>query len=174
MEKRYKEIDGVKYQVIQNTILGSNVVPVGESLPEVTTSDNGKLLGVSSGEWTPVDAPSGLTLYGPYIFTNSESVTLNSNNITSVNLDIILGPDFSTQYILSNEDFPIKIMPVAFNAANTFAAVNAMFMPDLSENSIVPPYLNVYYFGDSLNNTIYDNGAAITFYTDKPLSVYTS
>lgn len=60
MEKRYKEIDGVRYQVIQNTILGSNVIPVGESLPEVTTSDNGKLLGVSSGEWTPVDAPSGL------------------------------------------------------------------------------------------------------------------
>lgn len=60
MEKRYKEIDGVKYQVIQNTILGSNVVPVGETLPEVTTSDNGKLLGVSSGEWTPVEAPSGL------------------------------------------------------------------------------------------------------------------
>lgn len=60
MEKRYKEVDGVRYQVIQNTILGSNVVPVGESLPEVTTSDNGKLLGVSSGEWTPVDAPSGL------------------------------------------------------------------------------------------------------------------
>lgn len=61
MEKRYKEIDGVRYQVIQNTILGSNVVPVGESLPEVTTSDSGKLLGVdSSGEWVPVEAPSGL------------------------------------------------------------------------------------------------------------------
>ena len=57
----YKEIDGVRYQVVNNTFLGSNLIPVGETLPDVSVSDNGKLLGVdSSGEWVPVDAPSGL------------------------------------------------------------------------------------------------------------------
>lgn len=50
----------------------------GSALPDVTSADNGKVLGVDNGEWEVVNAPSGL----PNIPANSMgyALTVNANN----------------------------------------------------------------------------------------------
>lgn len=59
-EKRYKEINGVRYEVVPNPDLGSNVIPVAGSsdIPEIETGDGGKVLTVkedeSGTEWAAV------------------------------------------------------------------------------------------------------------------------
>ena len=45
-------------------------------LPPVTTSDNGKVLGVSSGAWTVTDAPGGL----PSVTSADEGKVLTVNS----------------------------------------------------------------------------------------------
>ena len=73
----YKEVDGVRYQVVNNTFLGSNLIPVdaGGSLPEVDGSDNGKVLTVVAGEWDAAAVPKEL----PSVAGNAGKVlTVNS------------------------------------------------------------------------------------------------
>ena len=52
MAKRYKEIDGVRYQVVPNPDLGTNVIPEPEpaELPKIETGDGGKVLTVKANE----------------------------------------------------------------------------------------------------------------------------
>lgn len=74
---KYKEVDGVRYQVLNNTFLGSNLIPVdaGGSLPEVDASDNGKVLTVVAGEWDAAAVPKEL----PSVAGNAGKVlTVNS------------------------------------------------------------------------------------------------
>jgi hypothetical protein len=47
-----------KWQVYVNSINGKSASDA--LLPTVSSTDNGKVLGVSSGAWAAVDAPSGL------------------------------------------------------------------------------------------------------------------
>lgn len=73
----YKEVDGVRYQVVNNTFLGSNLIPVdaGGSLPEVSGYDNGKVLTVVAGEWNAAAVPKEL----PSVAGNAGKVlTVNS------------------------------------------------------------------------------------------------
>lgn len=64
-EKRYKEINGVRYEVVPNPDPGSNVIPVAGSsdLPEIVSGDGGKVLTVkedeSGTEWASVPEPEG-------------------------------------------------------------------------------------------------------------------
>lgn len=59
-EKRYKEINGIRYEVVPNPDTGSNVIPVSGSsdLPEIESGDGGKVLTVkedeSGTEWSDV------------------------------------------------------------------------------------------------------------------------
>ena len=65
-EKRYKEIDGVRYEILPNPDLGSNLLGSGGSLPEIESGDGGKVLTVNDAEtgteWASIPAPSGVIM----------------------------------------------------------------------------------------------------------------
>lgn len=98
MEKKYKYIDGVKYEVVPNYDLGSDVISAeggGSDLPEYSAAEAGKVLSVDSEgtglEWSEIQGGGGLTLYGPYVFQLDPAtpVSVSPSSILSTQLPVI-------------------------------------------------------------------------------------
>ena len=70
-----------------------------QALPTVTGADNGKLMGVSSGEWAAVDAPKELpTVSGS---DNGKKLGVSGGVWTAVAAELPANPDSNGTYVLT-------------------------------------------------------------------------
>lgn len=86
--------DYIDEKCIPDTIARvSDLGEIGSGLPEVTTGNNGQILGVSNGAWTVMSAPSGL----PAVSASNNGQLLGVNNGTWVAMDAPSGlPEATT------------------------------------------------------------------------------
>lgn len=114
-EKRYKEINGVRYEVVPNPDTGSNVIPVAGSsdLPEIESGDGGKVLTVkedeSGTEWAEVS--SGIALYGLYILQGevSSNIAYGTSGVVHItSIEALAGDPVDTS-VLQEGDFFVTV-----------------------------------------------------------------
>lgn len=100
-------------------------------LPQITTSDNGKLLGVDNGRWTKVDPPSGL----PGVTESDNSKVLMTNDIGEIEWGDFPDPSNIFTVTVDNHD-PYSVSQTFADTMAAYDAEKTVMLID--DNHIVP------------------------------------
>lgn len=106
---------------------GSTWMALDAELPQVSSTDNGKFLGVSSGAWTKVDAPSGVALF--------EGATAPLSSINAKIGDLYKNTSNGDIYVCTNYIDP--------NNITTLTGLTVVFSDTPGNNQPIPLGVNL-------------------------------